>query len=162
MSERAIRRSGRIEREVPIIVSGTDANSEAFSEKTRTILISSHGAKIKVRHQPVAGEPLIICWAEKQKEAPARIAWQRPLIDGSCECGVEFLDSDLNFWEADFPTVGNRQGVAASFLLECSRCHTQRVFDLDSFEETNLRLNQGLMRPCPRCQNFVIWNIPAM
>ena len=162
MNERAIRRSGRIELEIPVIVSGTDVNGDAFSENTRTILLSSHGAKITVRHNPVAGEPLMIRWAQKQKEAPARIAWQRPLMGNVYQCGVEFLDSDLNFWDIDFPREGRQQGVAASFLLECSRCHTRKVFDLDTFEETNLRLNQGLMRPCPRCQNFVMWNIPAV
>lgn len=160
MEERVIRRGGRISLEVPITVSGTDVNGNPFTEKTRTVMLSRHGAKVLLHHQPMPDQTVVIRQVEKQREAPARIAWQRALMEGNYHCGVEFLDIDINFWEMDFPGEGRKEGVAASFLLECSRCHLQKVFDLDSFDENSLRINQFLMRPCPHCQGFVMWNIP--
>jgi hypothetical protein len=46
MTNSTVRRSGRIPREIPILLIGSDMEGTVFSEETKTVMISLHGAGI--------------------------------------------------------------------------------------------------------------------
>jgi hypothetical protein len=45
------RRSGRITKEIPIVLLGTDATGKVFSEETNTVVLSRHGAGVVTRYR---------------------------------------------------------------------------------------------------------------
>ncbi|MBI1940231.1 MAG: hypothetical protein HYS33_01845 [Acidobacteria bacterium] len=49
------RRSTRVDRAVPIVVSGRDASGQVFREVTETCTVNLHGARIKTRHSILLG-----------------------------------------------------------------------------------------------------------
>ena len=161
MEYRAIRRSGRVECEIPVQISGLDANGKHFVEETRTILISQCGAKIFLQHRLVEDLQVSIRHLRLKRETQARVAWQRELATGGFHCGIEFPDLPQDFWETEFQADTRDSNIVAHFLLECTRCGTQKVMDVDSMEELGLKNNQPLQRPCPRCQSFVMWKFPG-
>jgi hypothetical protein len=161
MEQRAIRRSGRISLEIPIRVSGTDKAGWPFTEETRTLVLSQYGARIFLAHPVHVEQQVVVRHLKKEKEATARVAWQRGIMTGGHHCGIEFLDPDANFWEIDFTVHDMMDGVAASLLLECPRCHSLRVFDLDAYEEESFKRTDALPRPCRRCRDVVIWRLPS-
>jgi len=46
-----VSRSGRVSRQIPILLLGTDTSGRVFSEETRTLVLSPHGARILSRKQ---------------------------------------------------------------------------------------------------------------
>jgi len=51
-----VRRSGRISKQVPIVLLGTDTSGRVFSEETHTLVLSLHGAGIRSRNKFAPGE----------------------------------------------------------------------------------------------------------
>ena len=161
MQQRAIRRSGRVNLEIPIQVSGRDRDGKAFSEETKTLVVSLLGAKILLSANVTPDVNLNVRHLKRGNEGLARIVWRRDLVPSGNHVGIEFLDTDANFWDIEFPMDSLGEGIAASFLLECSGCHTQRVFDLDSYAVEQLQSAQPLLRPCARCSRLSMWRLPS-
>ena len=54
------RRSTRLDRVVPIVLSGRDATGQVFRERTETCTVNLHGAKIKTRQPILVGMPITV------------------------------------------------------------------------------------------------------
>src|ERR1700682_6320221 len=54
------RRSTRLDYTVPIVLSGRDASNQSYQEKTETLIVSFHGAKLKTRNQILIGMHLTV------------------------------------------------------------------------------------------------------
>lgn len=160
MQQRAIRRSGRVNLEIPIQVSGRDRDGKVFSEETKTLVVSLLGAKIFLSASVSPDVHLSVRNLKRGNEGLGRIVWRRDLVPSGYHVGIEFLDSDANFRDIEFPMDNLGQDIAASFLLECSGCHAQRVFDLDSFAVEQLQSAQPVLRPCARCNRLAMWRLP--
>src|SRR5579885_2655807 len=129
----AMRRSGRIAREIPILLLGTDTLGRVFSEQTTTVVLSRHGAGILSSHRFAPEEPLTLRLLplagsdsalppQAGREAEVRAVGQMGERQGLFVYGVEFLDPKLDFWRMEFPPPEGPVPEAARISLQCSFC----------------------------------------
>ena len=119
----ARRRSTRVELNVPIVVSGVDAEGSSFEAPGETQLVNKQGAKIRLlvgsleRHMVVSvtiptlnrSRRARVVWVEETDDArkrsrQARLAWleKKDGGKGQQKFGIE-LENPENFWDVYFP-----------------------------------------------------------
>src|SRR5216684_6934257 len=156
-----MRSSGRIPKQIPILLIGSDLGGRVFSEHTTTVLLSLHGAGILSRHKLSPEQELILRWTEKNKEAEIRVVGHLGEQSGRHTYGVAFFDPNLNFWEIDFPPVSAVEKELGLLSLVCSSCNTLEKVDDSSFEADICATNEGVLRYCKRCGSSTLWK-PAL
>src|SRR5438477_12346743 len=124
-----VRSSGRIPKEIPILLIGSDLGGKVFSEHTSTVLLSLHGAGVLSRHKLSPEQELVLRWPERNKETEIRVVGQVGSQNGHHTYGVAFFDQDLNFWDIDFPPVTAAQRELGLLSLVCSHCKTLEKVD---------------------------------
>src|SRR5438552_490833 len=152
-----VRSSGRIPKEIPILLIGSDLGGKVFSEHTSTILLSLHGAGVLSRHKLSPEQELVLRWPERNKETEIRVVGQVGSQDGHHTYGVAFFDQDLNFWEIDFPPVSAAQRELGLLSLICSHCKTLEKVDDSGPEADVCATNEGVLRFCKRCASSTLW-----
>jgi hypothetical protein len=152
-----VRRSGRIPKEIPILLIGSDLNGKVFSESTTTVLLSLHGAGILSRHKLSPEQELVLRWPERNKEAEIRVVGQVGEQSGRHTYGVAFFDPHLNFWEIDFPSISEVERQLGLLSLFCSSCNALEKVDDSSFEADICATNEGVLRYCKRCGAATLW-----
>ena len=103
LPQQVVRRSGRIPKEIPIILIGSDLAGKIFSEQTKTILLSLHGAGLLSQHKLCLEQEMVLRWPERNKEAEIRVVGQIGEDSGVYRYGVAFFDHVEDFWEMEFP-----------------------------------------------------------
>jgi hypothetical protein len=152
-----VRSSGRIPKEIPILLIGSDLGGKVFSEHTSTVLLSLHGAGILSRHKLSPEQELVLRWTERNKEAEIRVVGQVGSQDGQHTYGVAFFNPNLNFWEIDFPPVSAVERELGLLSLVCSHCKTLERVDDSSPEADVCATNDGVLRFCKRCGSSTLW-----
>jgi hypothetical protein len=152
-----MRSSGRIPKQIPILLIGSDLDGRVFSEPTTTVLLSLHGAGILSRHKLSPEQELILRWTEKNKEADIRVVGHLGSQSGQHTYGVAFFDPQLIFWEIDFPPVSPVEMELGLLSLVCSACHTLEKIDDTSIEADVCATNEGVLRSCKRCGTATLW-----
>lgn len=159
-TEERKRRSERVLLRIPIEVGGTDTEGRPFTEKTFTLVINRHGARIalKTRVQPEAR--ITITNRQSAMSSPFRVVGRtsKSLGEGP-EWGVECLQPGVNFWGISFPE--KVEGPAAQELIdalvECAACSSRELAQL-TLEEYRAVITQGLVRrDCPQCGDMTDW-----
>jgi len=97
------RRSQRILLAVPILVSGERANGAMFSERTHTIVVSAHGALIRLHESVLVGQQLRIKNLGTNEEISCRIIDINSENFPNVDIGVEFSEPCPRFWRVSFP-----------------------------------------------------------
>jgi PilZ domain len=156
-----VRSSGRIPKEIPILLIGSDLDGRVFSEPTKTVMLSLHGAGIFSRHKLSAEQELILRWPERNKESEIRVVGHIGSGSGGHTYGVAFFDPHLNFWEIDFPPVSPIERELGLILLVCTSCKTLEKIDDTSIEADVCATNDGVIRSCRRCGTSTVWKPPA-
>jgi hypothetical protein len=151
------RRSGRITKEISIFLCGTDISGHIFSEETKTVVLSRHGAGILSRHKLVPDEILTIRLAGTSAEAPLRLVGQMGQETRGYTYGVEFLDPELDFWELKFPPPLQWHSNPDS-TLECCICHAREVVRQSEVEADVYALLRNILRFCPTCGTSTAWH----
>jgi len=98
------RRTERVLLQIPIEVKGTDAAGRPFKEKTHTLVINRHGARIALKTSVLPEARLIITNRQSAMTCPFRVVGRtgKSLGEGP-EWGVECLEPGVNFWGIFFP-----------------------------------------------------------
>jgi hypothetical protein len=161
MSQSSIRRSNRIEEEIPIILIGSDTEGRSFLEHTRTILISRHGAGIASQYKLSPEQELLIRAQDSDKEADIRVIGQIGVQSELYTYGVAFLEVDSNFWGREFKSLNASEKQAAPLILECSRCGRRESIDQNDLEVDVYAFNQSVVRDCKACASSTVWKISA-
>ena len=156
-----MRSSGRIPKQIPILLIGSDLDGRVFSEHTSTVLLSLHGAGILSRHKLSPEQELVLRWPEKNREAEIRVVGLLGAQSGQHTYGVAFFDENLNFWEIDFPPVSSSEMELGVLALVCSICNTLEKIDDTSVEADVCATNDGVLRSCKRCGTATLWK-PAL
>jgi hypothetical protein len=156
-----MRSSGRIPKQIPILLIGSDLDGRVFSEPTTTVLLSLHGAGILSRHKLSPEQELVLRWTEKNREAEIRVVGHLGVQSGQHTYGVAFFDENLNFWEIDFPPVSPSEMELGVLPLVCSICNTLDKIDDTSVEADVCATNDGVLRSCKRCGTATLWK-PAL
>jgi PilZ domain len=152
-----MRSSGRIPKQIPVLLIGSDLDGRVFSEPTTTVLLSLHGAGILSRHKLSPEQELVLRWTEKNKEAEIRVVGHLGAQSGQHTYGVAFFDPHLNFWEIEFPPVTALEMELGLISVVCSACNTLEKIDDASIEADVCSTNEAVLRPCKRCGATTLW-----
>jgi PilZ domain len=152
-----VRSSGRIPKQIPILLIGSDLNGKVFSESTTTVLLSLHGAGILSRHKLSPEQELILRWPQRNKETDIRVVGHLGEQSGCHTYGVAFFDQALNFWEIDFPPMTEFETQLGVISLVCSSCGALEKIDDASVEADVCATNDSVLRSCKRCGAATLW-----
>lgn len=155
-----MRRSGRISKEVPIVLMGTDETGRIFSEETTTVVLSRHGAGILSRYTLAAEEMLTLRIGEPSCEADVRLVGRIGETDLGHIYGVEFLNSSFNYWGIEFPPAEECPGTA-DVWLECTLCRDRRKVEPSEIERDVFLTTEKVFRFCERCGQTTPWRRAA-
>jgi hypothetical protein len=161
-SEERKRRSERVLLRIPIEVTGTDAEGKPFREKTFTLVINRHGARIALKAAVQPEARITITNRQMARSSPFRVVGRtsKSLGEGP-EWGVECLEPGVNFWGISFPekvTAPAPQEVVDA-LLECVACGSRELAQL-TLEEYRTVITRGLVRrECPECGEVTEWKL---
>jgi hypothetical protein len=151
------RRSARIPKQIAITLVGSDIEGRVFSESTKTVVLSRHGAGIVSQYKLSAEQELVIRSEESHKEIEARVVGQIG-SDGDMHIyGVAFLDAQINFWGLDFPSLSDTEKQASQTLLECASCRSREMADHSDLASDVMAVNQSIVRYCRKCGTSTLW-----
>lgn len=151
------RRSGRIAKELPIVLMGTDTLGKVFAEPTHTVVLSRHGAGIVSSYKFAPDEVLTLRMPGTQKEADVRLVGQIGGEAGRYTYGVAFVDEDLEFWPMEFPRAEEAERAAEQVEFECGACQQRQKFAEGEIEEDVYNVNGFVLRFCQMCGTTTRW-----
>ncbi|MGC1416324.1 MAG: PilZ domain-containing protein [Candidatus Acidiferrum sp.] len=158
MSYEHLRRSSRIPKELAILLTGSDMDGRGFSEMTKTVLLSRHGAGIISTYKLSAEQEIIIRYLDTNKEAVVRVAGRIGSEGEIYTYGVAFVDpSMIDFWGIDFAPTSEAEKVARSVLLECGNCKQRETVQQSEVESDVFLINEGIVRYCKECGDSTLW-----
>lgn len=152
-----MRSSGRIPKEIPIVLIGSDLDGSVFSEPTKTVLLSLHGAGILSRHKLCAEQELVLRCPDRNKEAEIRVVGQLGTQEGVHTYGVAFVDPSLKFWDVEFPPLSPAEMERGLLSLVCNSCKALEKIDDTGIEADICATGEGVLRFCKRCGSSTLW-----
>jgi hypothetical protein len=103
------RREHRISVDLPVKISGKDANSQPFTQAANLRTVSGRGATLQGVHAQLKPGDVVDLQYQGTK-AQFRVVWLgKPGTEMQGEVGVENLSADVQLWDIDPP-----RGAAAS------------------------------------------------
>ena len=100
----ARRRSTRLTMRLRVVVSGVNAQSQNFEERTETVEVSKYGATINLCQDLRVGALLSLERPDADRASKFRVVYQNPpdAQHSHRETGIEFIGVD-SFWGLQFP-----------------------------------------------------------
>ena len=151
-----VRRSGRIAKEIRILLIGTDTSGRVFAEETQTVTLSRHGAGVISKHKLAADGILILRFLGGNSEASIRLVGELGEDLRGYIYGVAFVDPNLDFWELKFPPPPKWR-VNFEAPLQCTSCQNHEVVDQSEVEADVYALAEFILRPCSICGTSTQW-----
>ncbi|MGA2099281.1 MAG: PilZ domain-containing protein [Candidatus Acidiferrum sp.] len=161
-----LRRSSRIPKELAILLTGSDMDGKGFSEMTKTVLLSRHGAGIISTYKLSAEQEIILRYLDTNKEAVVRVVGRIGSEGEIYTYGVAFVDAtNTEFWEVNFAPVSEREKETQRVYLECGNCKQREMVEHTDVESDVLMINEGIVRYCKPCRDSTLWkrasDVPA-
>jgi TonB family protein len=103
-------RSPLVELKIPVtihchrIVEGSDKR-EPFSETTRTVLVFSHGAFVRIATTLIPGQRVFLFNEKAQKEVVCQVVKSAPCGSASCLVELQFSEPADGFWDLPIPVA---------------------------------------------------------
>jgi hypothetical protein len=158
MSYEHLRRSSRLPKELAILLTGSDMDGRGFSEMTKTVLLSRHGAGIVSTYKLSAEQEIIVRYLDTNREAVVRVVGRIGAEGETYTYGVAFVDpSMIDFWGIDFAPVSEAEKLARSVLLECGSCKQRETVQQSEVESDVFLINEGIVRYCKECGDSTLW-----
>ncbi len=155
------RRSGRISKQVPITLFGSDATGKVFTEETHTVVLSLHGAGIVSCPKLLAEQEMTWRSHESNREADIRVLGENGLRGELYTYDAAFQDDQLDFWQVHFPPPSSEEPACKPPALECSSCHAPITIENGDFEFDVCTIHGGLVRYSDKCAFATVWIFPA-
>src|SRR5260370_289014 len=157
MPPEGMRRSTRIPKEIAILLVGSDMEGKMFSERTKTVLLSRHGAGIISEYALSAEQELILRRLDTNKEAEGRVVGNLGAQGKTYTYGVAFLNPGTDLWEIKFPNMTESEKEASRVLLQCSGCKAREMVQQSDLESDVYLVNEGIVRTCKSCGSSTFW-----
>jgi hypothetical protein len=97
------RRSQRVLMQVPVRISGKDAQGKTFEEYTETLAINAHGALVSLTARVTSGAKVQMKHKRTEEEQECSVVFLGPVREGKAEIGLEFSVPRPTFWRVAFP-----------------------------------------------------------
>jgi hypothetical protein len=146
----SVRRSGRVAKDIRIVLIGTDASGRVFAEETQTVTLSRHGAGVISGHKLAPGGMLTLRYLGGNSEASLCLVGQMGEDILGYVYGVAFVDPNPDFWELKFPPPP-KWHVDFDVPLQCTSCHSLEVVDQREIEA------EFILRFCANCGMSPQW-----
>jgi PilZ domain len=159
MNQFGVRRSNRIEEEIPITLIGSDTEGKLFLEHTHTILISRHGAGVVSKYKLSPEQEILIRLQHSDREEDVRVIGQIGVHSDAFVYGVAFLQSHSNFWGREFAPLTGSESAASSLTLECARCGSRASIEHNDLEADVYAFNERVVRHCKECGSSTVWKV---
>jgi len=157
-----LRRSSRIPKEVAILLTGSDMDGKGFSEMTKTVLLSRHGAGIISAYKFSAEQEIIVRYLDTNKEALVRVVGGIGSEGDVYTYGVAFVDpATTNFWDIDFSPTSEQEKEARRLVLECGNCKDRETVEHSEVESDVFLANEEIVRYCKYCRDSTLWKRAA-
>ncbi len=153
------RRSGRISRQVSILLLGTDTYGRVFSEETITLVLSRYGAGILSRYRLAPDETLTVRLDGSDKEAEVRLVGHIGQRDGAFVYGIAFRHPEVDFWKVEFPQEPTV--TVPDLAFECEICRTRQVIEQRDIEADVYAVNDSILHHCEECGCSTSWRRAA-
>jgi hypothetical protein len=157
MPPEGVRRSSRIPKEIDILLVGSDTEGKVFSENTKTVLLSRHGAGIVSGYKLSAEQELILRRLDTNKETEVRVVGRIGVESDVYTYGVAFLDPTQNFWGIQFPVPSQAERELRIVSLECGSCQARETVEQSDLESDVYLVNEGIVRFCRKCGSSTFW-----
>jgi hypothetical protein len=95
------RRSRRSEKGMGLVVMGESVDKEFFQEKTFSVSVNAHGGLIALASKVQLGQTLFLKNPQTQDEVEGRVVRVGLPHSGLAPVGVEFVQSDAEFWSVE-------------------------------------------------------------
>jgi hypothetical protein len=180
------RRSPRYAIELPIRVFGVDYQGTHFVEDSTTLVVSRHGAKIRLTRKLIPEMEILILCQDKKHEGLFRVVGQAGEPMGKFSFwGVECLEPAEDIYEtevampaskpsprpAPLPSpelvpkpvpqldakLSSKDKLSVQAWLRCSKCGMRELVELDETQIQAMRKLKGLLRSCPLCGPTTLW-----
>ncbi len=132
-----------------------------FSEQTKTVVLSRHGAGIVSQYALYAEQELILRRLDTDREAEVKIVGQLGAHDNKYTYGVAFLDPEVDLWGIKFPSMTDSEREASRVVLQCSSCKAREMVEQSDLESDVYHVNEGIVRSCKKCGTSTIWKRAA-
>jgi len=157
METQTVRRSDRIFLELDIEITGSEVSGKEFLERTTTLVLSRHGAKVLSKHMLVPQQEVVVKCLKTDKEAVASVVGTIGKIPEGYYYGISFMDPEFDMWDIAFPALPEGEAEGNKTVLECLSCHKLEITNLGAFELEVLMASQRLLRSCDRCGDYSVW-----
>ena len=97
------RRSQRVLMQVPVKLTGADAQGAKFEEETETLAINAHGALVLIQARLTSGSKLLLQHKRTSEEQECHVVFLGPVRGNKAEIGLEFSAPRPQFWRVAFP-----------------------------------------------------------
>ena len=131
-----------------------------FSEETKTVLLSRHGAGIVSQYALSAEQELILRRLDTNKEAEVRVVGNLGAQGKTYTYGVAFLNRETDLWDIPFPSMTDSEKKASLVMLQCSGCKTREMVQQSDLESDVYRVNEAIVRTCKNCGSSTYWRRP--
>ncbi len=128
-----------------------------FSEQTKTVLLSRHGAGIVSQYALYAEQELILRRLDTNKEAEIRVVGQLGADGKMYTYGVAFLNPEMDLWGIRFADMTDSERVASRVQLQCSSCKSREMVEQSDLESDVYLVNEGIVRSCKKCGSSTFW-----
>ena len=98
-----LRRSVRVQAQLPVVVQGKSTGDTPFSDPTRAVVLSAHGCLITLSASVRLGERLILRNVANREEQDCRVVYLGENHGGRIEVGLRFNTATPQFWGLDHP-----------------------------------------------------------
>ncbi len=158
-STSGVRRSGRISKEIPIILSGDDTDGRQFADTTRTLVLSRHGASVLSQHKLIPEQEIYLRPIDGNREVEVRVCGQIGEREDGYIYGVAFVNPSVDFWGIEFPPAEKLGKDLTRVTLECINCRLRVTVQFDPMEMDVYMVNEGALRFCKRCLASTKWKL---
>jgi hypothetical protein len=102
------RRTVRVSLSVPLTIHGKLEGGEKFCVQTHSQSVNRHGALFPMETAVAMGQTLLLVNDITAQGIECRVVAVRRGRDGKTYIGVEFVNTEANFWHMVFPVPGTR------------------------------------------------------
>ena len=98
-----LRRSQRLFLQIPVVLEGPIAGKPDFAEKTRTVVVSAHGALVELSVAAEKDQIVTLQNGQTNERQESKVVLVSDGEKGKFNVAVEFTSPNPGFWGVNFP-----------------------------------------------------------